>query len=449
MNNDNVKLLLISDDPADAKFLKSKFATESGSSLKVAFSRHLAEGLLKLSDSSFDVIVLGLSPCKVKEGISILHELRSLVPHLPVIILSSSSDPDRIVEWVREGAQEYLVKSQVDGGEILKKVHRAVERQHLFADRDAVIGRTFWEARRDPLTDLPNRRLLWDQLRVHISKNKQFGQMMGILFIDLDRFKGINDRFGHETGDHVLEIMAHRLRHILRRGDTVGRLGGDEFVLLVQNLKSPVEASLIARRILRIIESPLNCDGQSLQISASIGISLCPQHGFDPKTLLKNADATMYRVKNQGGGNFEVFQDSAPKSSADKMPRHDRDPGPRTILIVEDDEDIQEALRECLDREGYLCQTSSSIEEAIQSLKKSMPHLILLDLGFRKSSGFTLLRHLFEGNEKKVEIPPVLVMSSHSEPEIVALTKQMGARQFIPKPFDPSRLVSEVRSLIH
>jgi len=449
MDNKNISLLLISDDPADTELLKSKFSPETGSSLKITFVPNLSEGLLKFSTSSFDVVILSFESSRSIEAMNNLHELRGLLPYTPIIIFSDSSDPNLIVELIQGGAQEYLVKTQVGEQDILKKIHRAVERQHLLTDKNVVIGQTFTQARRDPLTGLPNRQLFRDRLKLGISEMKKINRALGVLFIDLDHFKEINDRFGHDTGDQVLKIIASRLQHSLKRYDTVGRMGGDEFVILAQNLRSPEEASQIADRMVKTIERPLRYNTLLLNISASIGISLCPQHGFDPETLLKNADIAMYHVKSQGGHNFKVFQNVVSNFSKDKTPRQSPSPGLQTVLIVEDDKDMRSYIQQSLSKQGYTCLNASSVEEAIQSLEQSMPQLILLDLGFQEASGFTLMQYLIDEDKKGKEIPPILIMSGHTDPEMIALTKQMGASRFISKPFDPALLLAEVRSLIH
>jgi diguanylate cyclase (GGDEF)-like protein/PAS domain S-box-containing protein len=159
----------------------------------------------------------------------------------------------------------------------------------------------------DVLTELPNRLLFLDRLNQSIIKAHRNGSMLAVLFIDLDRFKEINDSLGHSVGDAVLRQIASRLGALVRSGDTIGRLGGDEFALLVDSIVHPEDASIVAEKILEYFSSPMQIEGRDFVVSASIGISLYPQDGTDPLIMLKNADAAMYRAKSEGRSRFQYY----------------------------------------------------------------------------------------------------------------------------------------------
>ncbi|HYD94085.1 MAG TPA: EAL domain-containing protein [Noviherbaspirillum sp.] len=159
----------------------------------------------------------------------------------------------------------------------------------------------------DSLTGLPNRTLFHQRLEHALTIAERPGRSLEILFLDLDRFKSINDKLGHATGDLVLKEAATRLQGILRESDTVARLGGDEFVVLVENVDEPHRGGIIAEKILAAFAPCFLCDAQPLQVSTSIGISSFPTDGTDAGTLLKNADAAMYRAKEMGRNNFCYF----------------------------------------------------------------------------------------------------------------------------------------------
>ncbi len=178
----------------------------------------------------------------------------------------------------------------------------------------------------DSLTGLPNRNLFRDRLLRALARAKRNGQLVALIFLDLDRFKTINDTLGHAVGDELLQTVAKRIRYTLRETDSVGhlddekvagsrgtsevsRLGGDEFTIILENIGHPDNAAPVARRVLDAIASPLTLAGRSLYVSASAGISVYPSDDPDPENLLKNADAAMYRAKDLGRNNYQFFSE--------------------------------------------------------------------------------------------------------------------------------------------
>ncbi len=162
-----------------------------------------------------------------------------------------------------------------------------------------------FQAHHDSLTGLPNRTLLEDRLHQALQRARREGNRVALLFVDLDRFKNINDNLGHHIGDQVLSEAASRLAESVREADTVGRFGGDEFVIIAEQLPDQRAAAGIAAKILDRIAEPIYIDGQELFIGASIGISLYPKDGDDAQTLLKHADAAMYTAKERGRNSYE------------------------------------------------------------------------------------------------------------------------------------------------
>lgn len=156
----------------------------------------------------------------------------------------------------------------------------------------------------DPLTGLPNRMLFSDRLEHQIACSRRLGTIFGLLFIDLDRFKTVNDTMGHLMGDALLVSVAERLKESIRDSDTLCRIGGDEFALILQDLADSGDAGLVAADIVQKISDPFQIEGSDIYIGASIGISLFPRDGTDPETLLRKADAAMYLAKDGGKGMY-------------------------------------------------------------------------------------------------------------------------------------------------
>jgi len=159
----------------------------------------------------------------------------------------------------------------------------------------------------DVLTGLPNRRLLEDRLHMATAHARRNQQQMAVLFIDLDRFKRINDSLGHEVGDQLLNSIAQRLLLAVREDDTVARMGGDEFVAILSDIDSPAQAVQVARRMLEALQQPTIIQGHELVVTVSIGISIYPDDGKDGELLLRNADAAMYRAKGSGRNAYQLY----------------------------------------------------------------------------------------------------------------------------------------------
>lgn len=170
----------------------------------------------------------------------------------------------------------------------------------------------------DALTGLPNRALFIDRLIVAIAQASRYQQCFAVFFLDLDRFKEVNDSLGHSTGDMMLKGVAERIRRCLREGDTVARFGGDEFTLLVHKIDQIEDAAKIAQKIISTLRVPLEIADRELFATTSIGISMYPNDGADAETLVRNADTAMYRAKEQGRDNYQLY---APTMNARALER--------------------------------------------------------------------------------------------------------------------------------
>ncbi|WP_235953073.1 bifunctional diguanylate cyclase/phosphodiesterase [Noviherbaspirillum galbum] len=223
--------------------------------------------------------------------------------------------------------EERLVR--LDGSEVDVEVNSAPF-QHDGRSASLFIMRDITERRRsveqmaylahyDSLTGLPNRMLFHQRLEHALHLAERPGQTLEILFLDLDRFKNINDTLGHATGDLVLKETALRLQGILRDSDTVARLGGDEFVVLVENIDEPHRGGKIAEKILNAFKAPFLHEHEPLSISTSIGIASYPDDGRDASTLLKNADIAMYRAKELGRNNFCYYSPELNRHSTERL----------------------------------------------------------------------------------------------------------------------------------
>jgi len=179
----------------------------------------------------------------------------------------------------------------------------------------------------DPLTDLPNRRSFEEKLRQEFVAFESGREKFGLLFMDIDNFKAINDQYGHSVGDQVLQTIAKRISHVVRETDVIGRnieedaqrvarLGGDEFTVLLSRINGPEDAGEVARRLIASISRPVRLERHEFHVSTSVGIAICPDHGTDPATLVEHADRAMYAAKTGGKNRFCYYDnDLRPKAS--------------------------------------------------------------------------------------------------------------------------------------
>src|SRR5258706_12860576 len=266
------------------------------------FRLHLADrlslGLEHLSAGGTGLVLLDLS-LPDSFGLETFSKVYAHSPAVPIIVLTGNDDDSLALSAVKSGAQDYLVKNRLDRELLVRSMHYSIERKRYQVQLEH-------QANYDALTGLPNRNLLHDRLRQAVYSQRS-PRNIAVVFMDLDHFKFVNDSLGHSTGDKLLKGMAERLRSVLREGDTVGRVGGDEFVLILNDQSNEDAIFRAMQRITAKVAEPIMLDGKELYVTCSAAISLYPQHGRDVDTLLKNADAAMYRAKEHGRSNFQFY----------------------------------------------------------------------------------------------------------------------------------------------
>jgi diguanylate cyclase (GGDEF)-like protein len=186
-------------------------------------------------------------------------------------------------------------------------------------DRRRAEERVEFQAYHDMLTGLPNRLLLRDRLSVAMAHAQRRRQHLALMFLDLDHFKLINDTLGHSAGDRLLQDLAQRLSGCIRQDDTVARVGGDEFTLLFPGLGRGLDAVRMAQKVLKSIAQPFLLDGQELHVTASVGIAIYPEDGKDAESLMSNADGAMYRAKDLGRNNYQLWTSGMNSRALERM----------------------------------------------------------------------------------------------------------------------------------
>lgn len=423
-------VLLIENDPEQTRIIQAMFGGRGSHPFKLARVASLADAETYLKGHQVDIVLLDLSSSE-SEGLKAIGRLRTAAPLVSIVLLSSVDDEPKAMQAIREGAQDYLIKGQIEPNTLMQALGNAVARatnkeiltnekdraeatlnciadavictdmsgnityfnpiagsmmgwllkdavgRHLteafrivdattrkvildpmakaasenlkgtlplncvLIDRDgreifiedsvapihdrkgAVTGAVIvfrdvsaaraqseqltYLAEHDSLTGLPNRLLFCDRVGQAISLARRHGGQAAVLFVDLDGFKNINDSLGHAAGDKLLQSVAKRLLASVRDPDTVSRYGGDEFAVLLQDVHRHQDAAATARRVLSAIGEVHSVDGQQVQVTASVGMSIYPDDGFDAETLIKNADTAMYRAKKDGCQGCEFY----------------------------------------------------------------------------------------------------------------------------------------------
>jgi len=225
------------------------------------------------------------------DGVGLCQKVRARVcaDYMYLILLTSRADPGDVIEALEAGADDFVAKPfhPFELRARLRPGRRILELEQQLALR----------ANYDNLTGLPNRALLEDRFTQAAERAKRTGEYLALLYIDMDDFKRINDRYGHLQGDSFLREFAVRLLACTRQSDTVARVGGDEFVLLAQGLETPDAISELLEKVVRVTAEPIDLEGGTAQPRASVGISLYPRDGADLRSLQRHADAAMYRYK--------------------------------------------------------------------------------------------------------------------------------------------------------
>jgi len=218
-----------------------------------------------------------------------------------------------------DGGRVWLRTSKLPLSDREGKVTGVIGTYEDITDRKVAEDRVQYLAYYDALTGLPNRALLQDRLAKALASARRRKDRVALLFLDLDRFKDINDSLGHSVGDLLLQEVAERLKKWSREQDTVARVGGDEFVIVLTAAKDGADAAVAAERLVHAMSAAIVVQGRTLSVGCSLGISIFPEHGADSETLIKNADAAMYCAKENGGHNFKFFTDDMNAQAVERL----------------------------------------------------------------------------------------------------------------------------------
>ena len=282
-----MKVLIVEDSAGHAALIRELLENAAPGGFDLVVVHDLSAAVAHLLDVGADIVLLDLG-LPDAEGMEALEQVRTAALDAPVVVLSGRDDDALALACVEAGAQDYLVKGTVDGRALARALRHGVERSR----RERALAQA---AMLDALTGLPNRALFADRLRQALNRLSRTQTCLGVMFLDLDDFKHVNDTQGHAAGDALLAEVAARLGDVVRGGDTAARIGGDEFVVLCEDVAGLADARAIAGRLL-----------EALPTGASLGVALAWSGDECPDALVRDADAAMYAVKRRGGHGYEL-----------------------------------------------------------------------------------------------------------------------------------------------
>tara|TARA_R110002072_G_scaffold32211_3_gene98583 strand:- start:5196 stop:6926 length:1731 start_codon:yes stop_codon:yes gene_type:complete len=293
------KILLVEDNPGDVRLVEIMLKQAGSSCFQLTCCKTMSEAVHEISNNGFDVALLDMS-LPDGDGIENITLLKSRSPSLPIVVMTGRKDEEFAINAVKAGAQDYLVKGQIDELQLSRALHYSIERKGLQEQITHL-------ANHDQLTGLANRALFRMRLEHAISCAERRDESVAVLYIDLDRFKSINDSLGHAVGDKLLSVVATRFLETVREIDTVARLGGDEFAILLENVSQTYNVAVIAEKIIEKISQLINIEGHDLHVGCSIGIALYPDCGEDVDAIINSADRALYKAKENGRNQHQFY----------------------------------------------------------------------------------------------------------------------------------------------
>ncbi len=284
------RVLLVEDSPVQARVVAAQLEQGWGTADTTEVASNLTQAIDALQRDTFNCVLLDLG-LPDADGLEAIRRVRIAAPGVAIVVLSGQEDETLALMAVREGAQDYLVKGRVDHDQIVRAISYAIERKQ----QEAVLVH---QALYDGLTGLANRAQLLSRIDMAVARSQRHDEHSALIFLDLDGFKPVNDRYGHEVGDRVLVEVAQRLAAIAaRRTDLVARLGGDEFVVLCEDTTN-AQAALIVSRIRSKLTEPIVIGaGPPITVGISVGVAIAHSSVTSPNDLLRDADSAMYTDK--------------------------------------------------------------------------------------------------------------------------------------------------------
>lgn len=300
------RVLLVDDDRQQFLLIGYQLSTAHHDNYRLIWCQDLEKGLTHVENEDCDVVLLDYhwgANCA-----DFIQRANTLNKRIPVIVMTDGREADVDLSAINDGASDYLVKESVNSEVLERSIRYAIERKKVEYHLDHL-------AHYDHLTGLPNRALFLDRLKQMVVLSQRSKDQFTLMYIDLNKFKEINDSYGHHVGDEVLAEFSSRLHAAVRRSDTVARIGGDEFTVILNNVGSTPEIIFLAQKIIGSIQQSFFIDENEFNVGCSIGIAVFPDAGDTVELLQRNADAAMYQAKKTGTSSYRFFLNKKKENS--------------------------------------------------------------------------------------------------------------------------------------
>lgn len=322
MGRDTIQVLLIEDNPGDARLIREALAERSETAFRLAWADAFDEGLRRLEDDPPHVVLLDLSLPGTR-GLDTLAAVLEQNDEVPIIVLTGTDDEALAVEAVRRGAQDYLVKGQTGGTLLGRAIRYAIQRKEgqaqlaeANAQLEAANDRLEELATTDDLTGVWNRRHFLGMLDRECRRTARTGAGLALVMVDVDHFKHVNDTHGHPFGDRVLQAVAAVMQQEARSVDLVARYGGEEFMVLMPETDARAAATAGERLRRRIADHPVREDGRNVAVTVSVGAAGLDET-LDPTDLLRRVDEALYAAKDRGRNRTCLWTPDGPVDAGD------------------------------------------------------------------------------------------------------------------------------------
>lgn len=298
----NAKILIVDDQKPNVQLLKTML--QDAGYLQITSTTDPLEVSKMHSKNNYDLILLDLEMPGMN-GFEVMAKLKEIHKNNPVPILVITAHHGQSASALDAGAKDFISKP-FSLRETKTRIHNVLDSHLQYKKLETYSQEQESLALHDPLTGLSNRRLLKDRMNLAIVHGRRNNFSMGVLYLDLDGFKQVNDTYGHSTGDALLGMVAKRLVESVRGEDTVSRMGGDEFVIVLLDVNHDNDVSSLVSKLVKTIAQPYFIKGHKLKITVSVGVALYPTHGTDVESLITNADQAMFAAKSAGKNGFRV-----------------------------------------------------------------------------------------------------------------------------------------------
>ena len=301
MNKPMIKALIVEDDPADFVLVKQSLLKSERNQYQIRHISEYEEAAEAMYGDDFDLILLDYF-LGSHSGLELLQQAKKSQLTKPIIVMTGNNSPELDDMLMKEGAADFIPKDELSTTLLDRSIRHAIERKEAEMEIAELV-------RRDPLTGLGNRHIFEEHMELAIARASRTQSNLAVIFLDLDRFKDINDSLGHHVGDLLLTLVAERLRRSVRKSDFVARIGGDEFTVLLDNIENTDDVTNIVKKISRELCRPAPVSNTTLDITVSMGVAFYPDHGKLAIELMQKADMALYESKARGAGSYHFFTD--------------------------------------------------------------------------------------------------------------------------------------------